>query len=344
MAEYITKIKTKQGYKQIDYNALANLPDIINDRINDRDEMLSILKNLTIKTITESCVWTSPETLVGKALVVMSGGGGGGGGNGTGRSGSAGYEGGGGGGGSGFVELFWADIVPGSDYEIIIGAGGSAGQTPTSYSTDGTDGGRGGTTIAFGVEAAGGYGGGGGGGATGTSSSLKVPGGAGGDGNAGGAGGKAGIGGIAGKGGNGGKYGGGGGTGGSAGHGNYTVGGTGGADGGHAGGLDHFRGTPGAEANQRFLFVPDYELTKVGLAGPAKSDNNSHATGGSGGGGFGNSICGYGGGGFGTSKIKSQDTRGGGGLFVGYGEGGDAENDGSAGAVIIAFYVKGGVA
>ena len=95
-------------------------------------------QNLAI--FTSSGIWTCPDgiTLV---LLELSGGGGGGGGK------NGGVCGGGGGGGGGYLKAY-APVIPGIEYDIIIGLGGAGG-------TDGVDGiaggqSRTGTIIAYG--------------------------------------------------------------------------------------------------------------------------------------------------------------------------------------------------
>lgn len=188
--------------------------------------------NLVYQEFVESGTWTAPNDIVNNQITVLCCGGGGAGGFGGTSSINGEYP-QGGGGGSGYISIETITITPGTSYNLVIGAGGTA---PSDSVSSPTNGGRGGTTSFGGslVTAVGGYGG------YGTGN--------GGNGNAGGGGGKSDNTNTGAAGGNGDTYGGGGGAGSFLGAssyvGAYGKGGDGGTYGG--GGAGKTKGIGGA--------------------------------------------------------------------------------------------------
>lgn len=348
-----------EGAVPVEYGGTGgNTPEEAREnlKIDDaiRHKTSTVIKEERILIFTESTTWKAPENIAETAEVLLFGGGGGAGGaessavNGSGGDGGSGgsggggggaghsmnsshRRGGGGGGGGGHMTNAFVKLTPGTEYNIVIGAGGAGGAAGTP-AKDGSDGG---TTSAFGLVAVGGGGGGGGG---------KVADRKGGNGGnatyGGGGGGGAGAvwydDGIGGNGGNGGTYGGGGG----AGAGGSAIPGTGGAYGGNGGtGGDGSKvdsvvgevGTPETGATTRsHLFIKTQTLLNEEIAYPGSASGGSviadrylHDGGGGGGGGYGGS------GGTGCGGDDGNGgAGGGGGLFCS----GGASNEGYNGS------------
>lgn len=303
--------------------------------------------------------WTSPASLIGNEVFVLSVGGGGGGG----ATGSGTYGGYGGGGGSGYLNTGRVAVQPGETYPIVVGAGGKAnggrGGSTSFNSQIVAEGGYGGSagldgsTSDAGTGGNGGdglAGGGGGGSKYGATSGI---GGKGGNGTLGGGGGGGGAGatmynygynGVGGNGGNGGTYGGGGG-GGASGNGGDSdtdrpvggIGGIGGTYGGNGGqGWGGGSTSPSlAEAGKTNIFDVlrafgvNIAQGTAGTAGKNAKQVDSNNVGGAGGGG---GVSGAGGdGGWSASQRGGGAGGGGGGIATsgsnpGTGAGGDGGN------------------
>lgn len=142
---------TMTGALNMNGKALTNLPapknnkdavpkDYVDAAVVDKPYKL-------LEKIISSKSWTCPDGVILISALIV-GGGGGGGDRGKGSIG--------GGGGQGGEAILVRDIkvIPGNEYEIIIGAGGERG-----WSALGDDGSKGGNTTAFGFTARGGEGG-----------------------------------------------------------------------------------------------------------------------------------------------------------------------------------------
>jgi hypothetical protein len=87
-----------------------------------------------------SYTWTAP-TGVKEVLVLGKGGGGGGGSGGYASGGGSNVGGGGGGGGAGAnSQAMWFNVTPGTQYAVVVGAGGTGGVAPASSPNNGTNG------------------------------------------------------------------------------------------------------------------------------------------------------------------------------------------------------------